>query len=378
MHGLLASTFDDKGLALESLAAIASIDIKADEKALNTVAARLGVPLRLFSAEELAEEEDRLETPSEIVRAETGTPGVAEAAAVKAGTLLVPKRRSARATCAIGLAAAPIDVASFGRARGTLHIVGIGPGEAAQRTESAVAALGASTDWVGYGLYLDLIADLDTGKTAHRFPLGDEEIRVRHALTLAGEGKTVALVSSGDAQIYAMASLVYELLEASGERALPDAARRVAVACHPGISALQMASARAGALIGHDFCAISLSDLLTPASDIRRRLATAALGDFVTALYNPRSGRRTELIEIAKSFFMSHRSPDTPVIVAVNLGREGEKVRVTTLKDFDPQSVDMLTTVLIGSSQSRILRRGDGTIAFTPRGYESKAGKGGA
>ncbi|MBU1174648.1 MAG: precorrin-2 C(20)-methyltransferase [Alphaproteobacteria bacterium] len=376
IYGLLASTLSDKGLSPESLAAIASIDIKADEPALNRVAERFGVPLRLFSAAELAEEEARLVTPSEVVRAETGTPGVAEAAALKAGTLLVPKRRSARATCAIGLAAAPIEIAEFGRARGMLHIVGIGPGDAAQRTGSAVRALSVSTDWVGYGLYLDLVADLQGRRKTHRFPLGDEEVRVRHALELAGKGRTVALVSSGDAQIYAMASLVYELLDATGERALSDAARRIAVACHPGISAMQMASARAGALIGHDFCAISLSDLLTPAADIRRRLATAALGDFVTALYNPRSGRRTELIEIAKGFFLAHRRPDTPVIVATNLGRDGERVRVTNLKDFDPQSVDMLTIVLIGSSQSRILRRGDGTVAFTPRGYDRKTEKG--
>src|SRR5690606_7810094 len=125
------------------------------------------------------------------------------------------------------------------------------------------------------------------------------EARVRHALELAATGRTVALVCSGDAQIYAMAALVYELLAASGPRAVSDAARRVLVASHPGISALQAASAAAGALLGHDFCAISLSDLLTPRADILRRLEAAADGDFVTALYNPRSRRRTELLERA-------------------------------------------------------------------------------
>ncbi len=339
------------------------------------MAERLGVPLRLFSAAELAKEEARLVTPSEAVRAETGTPGVAEAAALKAGTLIVPKHRSARATCAIGMADRPIDISAFGRARGVLHIVGIGPGAPEERTEAVVRALAAATDWVGYGLYLDLIADLDTGKTHHRFGLGNEERRVRCALTLAGEGRTVALVSSGDAQIYAMASLVYELIEARGERAVPETARRVEIACHPGISALQMASAKAGALIGNDFCAISLSDLLTPAKDIHKRLGAAALGDFVTALYNPRSGQRTELINIAKRFFLAYRPPETPVIVAANLGRAGERVKVTTLADFDPGTVDMLTIVLIGSSHSHAFERGDGTVAFTPRGYENKAEK---
>jgi cobalt-precorrin 5A hydrolase/precorrin-3B C17-methyltransferase len=227
---------------------------------------------------------------------------------------------------------------------------------------------------VGYDLYLDLVSDLRFGQQQHRFPLGDEEPRVRHALELAGAGKTVALICSGDAQIYAMASLVYELLEAVGDRRLTDPARRVAVEIHPGISAFQAASAAAGALIGHDFACISLSDLLTPADTIRQRLAAAAQGDFVTALYNPRSQRRTDLIEEAKAAFVAHRPLETPVIVASNLGRPGERVKVTTLSAFDPQSVDMLTIVLIGASASRILKRGDGrTVAFTPRGYDRKA-----
>src|SRR6185369_16002716 len=162
--------------------------------------------------------------------------------------LVVPKRKSKRATCAIGRAPAPIDAMAFGRAPGMLHVIGVGPGDRPSRTASAVAALDASTDWVGYGLYLDLIADLKFAQQEHRFPLGDEEARVRHAIELAGQGKAVALVCSGDAQIYAMASLVFELLEAVGERRLTDAGRRVAVEVHPGISAVQAASAAAGAL----------------------------------------------------------------------------------------------------------------------------------
>src|SRR6185503_14628107 len=148
---------------------------------------------------------------------------------------------------------------------------------------------------------------------------------------LAATGKTVALVCSGDAQIYAMASLVFELIEAVGERKVSEPARRVAVEIHPGISAFQAGSAAAGALIGHDFACISLSDLLTPANTIRKRLEAAASGDFVTALYNPRSQRRVGLIEEAKSTFIMHRPPDTPVIVASNLGRLAQKVTLTTL-----------------------------------------------
>jgi cobalt-precorrin 5A hydrolase/precorrin-3B C17-methyltransferase len=267
-----------------------------------------------------------------------------------------------------------LAVEKFGRAPGLLHVVGIGPGEAASRTADAARALAASTDWVGYGLYLDLVADLREGQQEHRFGLGDEEARVRHALELAGTGRTVALVCSGDAQIYAMAALVFELLEAGGARAVSEAARRVGVAVHPGISALQAASARAGALIGHDFCAISLSDLLTPRETILTRLRAAAEGDFVVALYNPRSGRRTELIETARTMFLAHRPAETPVLIGRALGRPEETVDVVRLDEFDPARIDMMTVVLVGSSASRAFRRGDGRlVAYTPRGYARKA-----
>jgi len=372
--GLVAATLADNGLAEKSLAALATIDLKADEAAFHIAAAHFGVPLRLFTTAELDAERARLVTPSAIVEAEIGTPGVAEAAALKAGALIVPKHKSARATCAIGRAPQPLDVAAFGRAPGLLHVVGIGPGDAASRSAAAVAALDASADWVGYGLYLDLVADLRRDQTEHRFPLGDEEARTRHALELAATGRTVALICSGDAQIYAMAALVYELLAAEGPRRLSDAARRVGIEIHPGISAFQAASAAAGALIGHDFACISLSDLLTPAAAIRRRLAAAASGDFVTALYNPRSQRRTALLDEACVMFRAQRPPATPVVVARNLGRPAQHVTVTTLAAFDPETVDMLTIVLIGASTSRALTRGDGrTLAFTPRGYEQKA-----
>lgn len=369
---LVERTFAENGLALQSLAALVSIDIKADEAGLLAAAAHFGVPFQTFKNVDLAAQ--KVPHPSTIVEKETGTPSVAEAAAMMAGELIVEKRKTANATLAISRADKPVKVEALGRAPGQLHIVGIGPGEAMQRTASAVQALTQATDWVGYGLYLDLIADLKDGQSEHRFDLGDEEARVRHALEEAGEGKCVSLVCSGDAQIYAMAALVYELLQAEGARALSDAARRVAVESHPGISAFQMASARAGALIGHDFCCISLSDLLTPRDAIERRLEAAAAGDFVTALYNPRSQRRTELIEKTKILFLAHRPADTPVILASNLGRADEQVRVETLESFDPGSIDMLTIVLIGSSASRSFQRGNGqTVTFTPRGYERKA-----
>jgi len=369
--GLIETALAEAGLSSAALAALATVDIKADEAGFHAAAEHFDVPLRLFMAAELATRE--VPNPSPTVMEEVGTPSVSEAAAQFAGPLVVEKRKTDNATVAIARAAAPIDPEALGRAPGQLHIVGIGPGEPAQRTASAVDALRAATDWVGYGLYLDLIADLRHGHTEHRFDLGAEEVRVRHALEEAGKGRRVALVCSGDGQIYAMAALVYELLDAGGERALSDAARRVAVECHPGISAFQMASGRAGALIGHDFCCVSLSDLLTPRQAVMQRLEGAATGDFVTALYNPRSKRRTDLIEITQELFLKHRPPETPVIIATNLGRPGERVRTVTLSDFDPAEIDMLTIVLIGSSQSRAFVRGDGrTVTFTPRGYERK------
>ena len=372
--GLVDATLANAHLSPLSLAAIATIDIKADERAIHAAAAHFRVPVRFLTVAELDHERPRLATPSAAVEAEIGTPSVAEAAALKAGRLIVPKQKSARATCAIGRAETPIDPQAIGRARGTLHLVGIGPGDVLSRTASATSALEGSSDWVGYGLYLDLIADLRLEQEEHRFGLGDEEPRVRHALELAATGKTVALVCSGDAQIYAMATLVYELLDAAGPRALSDAARRIAIETHPGISAFQAASAKTGALIGHDFCCISLSDLLTPREAILSRLKAAAEGDFVVALYNPRSGRRTELLDEAKRIFLGHRPADTPIIIARDLGRPGEDTHVVTLATFDPETVDMLTIVLIGSSTSQAFARGDGKpVAYTPRGYARKA-----
>lgn len=363
-----------ENLAPQSLACLATVALKADETGILDAARHYGVPLRLFSVDELNQERYRLEQPSAVVEAEIGTPSVAEAAALKAGVLAVKKLKGKRATCAIGKAPRPLDLETFGRAPGRLHLVGLGPGDAASRTAAAVAALADATDWVGYGLYLDLAADLHQGQAEHRFPLGDEELRVRHALELAGQGRAVALLCSGDAQIYAMAALVYELLDAEGPRAVTDNARRVAVLTHPGVSAFQAASAAAGALIGHDFCAISLSDLLTPREDIEKRLRAAAEGDFVTAFYNPRSQRRIDLIETAKSVYLAHRPPTTPVIVARSLCRPEQQVEVTTLADFDPASIDMLTIVLFGASTSRAFTRGSGqTVTFTPRGYAKKA-----
>ncbi|WP_119458942.1 precorrin-3B C(17)-methyltransferase [Rhodospirillaceae bacterium SYSU D60014] len=373
--GLARRCLDESGLAPQSVACVVSIALKAAEPAIHALAAELGVPARFFDAATLKAEAPRLANPSDLVFRETGCHGVAEGAALAAagaaGRLVLPKIRSARATCAIAQSPHIIDPEAIGRARGRLAIVGIGPGDAAARTPEATAALKAATDLVGYRLYLDLLGDLTRGKPLHGYDLGEETARVRVALALAAAGREVALVCSGDAGIYAMGSLVYEQIERSGD---PDW-ERVDIVGIPGISAMQAAAARIGAPLGHDFCAISLSDLLTPWDVIEQRLKAAAAGDFVVAFYNPVSQRRRTQLATAREILLAARPAETPVVLARNLGREGERVTVTTLDSLDPEMVDMLTLVLIGSSATRAVPRPDGGAwVYTPRGYDRKNG----
>ncbi|MBW8282094.1 MAG: bifunctional cobalt-precorrin 5A hydrolase/precorrin-3B C(17)-methyltransferase, partial [Rhizobium sp.] len=318
----------DSDLAWQSLAAVASIDVKADETAIHDVAAHFGVPARFFPAARLEEEAPRLQNPSEVVFAEVGCHGVAEGAALAgvgpSGDLVFPKIKSKGVTAAIAHSAATVDPATIGQARGTLYVVGIGPGADQWRSPEVSAMVSASTDLVGYSLYLDLLGPLAKGKTRHDFDLGKEEARVVHAMELAGEGKTVALVCSGDAGIYAMATLVFELFEKGG---ISDAASRIEVQVSPGISALQAAAARIGAPLGHDFCTISLSDLLTPWEHNPRRVKAAGEGDFVIAFYNPVSMKRRTQLAWARDKLLEYRPASTPVILATNLGRPGEHVR---------------------------------------------------
>jgi cobalt-precorrin 5A hydrolase/precorrin-3B C17-methyltransferase len=365
---LAGQALDKAGLSAKSLAAVASIELKSDEAAIHAVARHFGVPARFFTAEELNRETPRLKNPSDIVAKEVGVPGVSEAAALAcAGArseLVVEKTRSARGTCAIARSPEPL-LHLPGEARGIVHVVGIGPGTPDWRAPAARAALEASSDWVGYGLYLDLVADVKSGQEEHRFPLGGEEDRVRHAIELAKHGKEVSLVCSGDAGIYAMAALVYEVVDLEPSR--------IAVNVIPGISAFQAAAAKAGAMIGHDFCCISLSDLLTPWEAIEKRVKAAAEGDFVISFYNPRSLKRRDQLERAFAILAAHRPDDTPVIIASNLGRPEETVKIVRFADFNPDDVDMLTLVMVGSSQSKSFARGDGkTYAYTPRGYAKK------
>ncbi len=242
-----------------------------------------------------------------------------------------------------------------------LFIIGIGPGDPSQRTPAADRALDAAKELIGYGLYLDLLGERIAGKHCHRLPLGDEHARARLALDRAASGRKVALVSSGDAGIYAMATLVFELLDRERSTKWND----VAIEVVPGISALQATASRAGAPLAHDFCTISLSDLLTPWETIVRRLHGAGSGDFVVALFNPVSRRRRWQLAQARDILLDYRAADTPTILGRNVSRAGEAVEIIQLGELSPERVDMLTLIIVGNRETRSV----GPWVYTPRGY---------
>ena len=356
------------GLAAEAVAGLASINRKADEPALLELARQRHWPVRWFSAEELAAVP--VPTPSATVAAEMGTASVAEAAALlaagPAARLLVPKRIAHNQDGERG--AATLAIAHAGEqwapSQGHLHLVGSGPGRLDLLTPDARLALAEASVWVGYGLYLDLLEPLRRPDQLRcDGQLTQERARCQQALDLASQGLNVALVSSGDSGIYAMAGLALELWLAR------PADGRPTFTVHPGLSALQLAAARAGAPLMHDFCTISLSDRLTPWAVIEQRLQAAASGDFVVALYNPRSLGRDWQLARARELLLQGRPPSTPVVLARQLGRPEEEVSIHTLRDLPIDRVDMLTLVLVGNSTSRST---DGWVV-TPRGYPGAA-----
>ncbi len=377
---LVHKTLSDAGRSPFEVTGVWSIDVKADEAAVHALADNLGVATGFYPAADLEALHARLANPSDVVFAEVGCHGVAEGAALAAAgqsaTLLIEKQKSANATCA---AALMTGNALPSRARGSLSVVGIGPGAADWRTPEASRLIAGADELVGYGLYIDLLGPLAAGKPRQDFPLGGEEDRCRYALERAAEGKNVALICSGDAGIYAMGALVMELMDrAESDGGVSDAAKRVEIINAPGISALQAASARAGAILGHDFCTISLSDLLTPRDDIIKRLNAAAQGDFVIAFYNPVSMKRRTLLAEAREILLRHRPADTPVLLASNLGRTEETLKQRTLAALEVDEVDMLTVVLVGSSNTKAFSTGDisagadGVRTYTPRGYAKR------
>ena len=253
-----------------------------------------------------------------------------------------------------------MEKCNHGSGSGTLYVVGTGPGSIKQMTLAANDALAKSEVIIGYSTYLELIPEFLEGKEVISSEMMKEVDRCRKALETASSGKQVALVSGGDPGIYAMAGLVFEMAKEAGYTC--------AIEIIPGLAAINSCAARLGAPLMHDFAAISLSDLLTPWEVIEKRLKAAADADFVVAIYNPRSKRRTEQIVRAREIFLSHRKADTPVGIVTAATRENEKIVVTSLEDMLNHQIGMQSTVIIGNSQTFTWK----DLMITPRGYGKK------
>ncbi|MFB6713668.1 MULTISPECIES: precorrin-3B C(17)-methyltransferase [unclassified Streptomyces] len=348
--GLIRDALHEAGLSPLSIAELVTVDAKADEPGIVATASQLGVPLRTYAADELARIE--VPNPSGAPLAAVGTPSVAEAAALAAGgELLVPKRKSnpsgraAMATCAV-VRRAP---------RGRLAVVGLGPGARDLLTPRAREELRRASVLVGLDQYVDQIRDLlRPGTTVLESGLGAEEERARTAVAEARKGHAVALIGSGDAGVYAMAS-----------PALAEAGADIDVVGVPGVTAALAAAAILGAPLGHDHVSISLSDLHTPWEVIERRVRAAAEADIIVTFYNPRSRGRDWQLPKALSILSEHREAATPVGVVRNASRPDESSRVTSLAALDPATVDMMTVVTVGNTATREIA---GRMV-TPRGY---------
>lgn len=352
VYGLVRDALRDAGLSVLSVVEVATVDAKADEPGIVGAAGRLGVPVRTYPAGVLAA--IAVPNPSDAPLAAVGTPSVAEAAALAAGRggeLLVPKRKSspegrpAMATCAV-VRRAP---------RGRLAVVGLGPGARDLLTPRATAELRRASVLVGLDQYVDQIRDLlRPGTRVIESGLGREEERARTAVAEAQAGHAVALIGSGDAGVYAMAS-----------PALAEAADDIEVVGVPGVTAALAAAALLGAPLGHDHVSISLSDLHTPWEVIERRVRAAAEADIVVTFYNPRSRGRDWQLPKALALLAEHRTGTTPVGVVRNASRPDGTTRLTTLARLDPATVDMMTVVTVGNTATREIA---GRMV-TPRGY---------
>nr|WP_179198142.1 precorrin-3B C(17)-methyltransferase [Nostoc sp. T09] len=340
-------------LAPASVAGVFAPISTAANPAIHAVASALEVPTRFFTPNQL-----------ENLRSQgyTLAQAVAMAATGTSGQLI----STAEAEVAIAISPQPIDPSTIGQPRGRLAVIGTGPGSLEWMSPEVKEILKSATDLVGYTTYLNLVGSLAEGKQRHDSDNREEIARAEMALDLAAEGRYVAVVSSGDPGIYAMATAIFEVLDRHAKPEWDSIDIHVA----PGISAMQAAAAAIGAPLGHDFCAISLSDILKPWSIIEQRIAAVAEADFAIAFYNPVSKERTWQLTEARNILLRYRTPDTPVVLARNLGRPGQAVKVITLEELAPAVADMRTIILVGSSKTRTIQRGDGSISvYTPRRY---------
>jgi len=356
---LVQQVLENAGLAAASVAGFFALKEDMGNPALETVSQYFKVPVRFFNLSELVELDS-------IEFIENKAAQIALTAAGE-NSHLIESDRPNSVNCAIALAAQPFDARAIGISRGKLAIVGTGPGGAPWMSPEVKEILREATDWVGYKFYLDLAGTLRFGQKRHDSDNREEIDRARFALDLAASGKSVAVVSSGDPGIFAMAAAVFEAIDFDAKPEWQGIDIRVA----PGISAMQAAAAAIGAPLGHDFCVISLSDILKPWEVIEQRIAAAAAADLVMAFYNPISKQRIWQLARAIEILLQSRDPKTPVILGRNLGRPGQSVRVCTLSEFQPQDADMRTLVIVGSSQTRIIPRKYRDVwVYTPRRYQ--------
>ncbi|XSG82176.1 MAG: precorrin-3B C(17)-methyltransferase [Methyloligella sp. ZOD6] len=251
---------------------------------------------------------------------------------------------------------------------GRVTVVGLGPGAPELTTPAVTTALGEASDLVGYETYLRRVPDIRRDQTVHASDNRYELDRARHALSLAASGRNVVVVSGGDPGVFAMAAALFEAVE-TGE----EAWRSLEIAVQPGVSAMLAAAAEAGAPLGSDFCAISLSDNLKSWATIEKRLTAAALGDFVVALYNPASKARPRQLGQAFDLLRRHRRAETVVIFARAAGTRDAALRVTTLADADGTEADMRTLVIVGAERTRTIpREGNTPWVYTPRSEAEK------
>jgi cobalt-precorrin 5A hydrolase / precorrin-3B C17-methyltransferase len=347
---VIQQSLADAKLAPASVAGIFAPITAAANPAIHNLAKSLGVPARFFSPNQL-----------ESLLAQGYSPAQAAAIAATASSPIFSSPQMA-----IAISSQPIDPNAIGQPRGKLAIIGTGPGASKWMSPEVKDILKSATDLVGYKTYLDLIGSLADGKQRHESDNREEIARAKMALDLAATGRYVAVVSSGDPGIYAMATAVFEVLDHHHQAEWDSVDIHVA----PGISAMQAAAAAIGAPLGHDFCAISLSDILKPWSIISQRIAAAAQADFAIAFYNPVSKERTWQLAETRDILLQYRTPETPVVLARNLGRTGETVKVITLEQLTPAVADMRTVILVGSTQTRTIQRSDGSISvYTPRRY---------
>ncbi|NTY37334.1 precorrin-3B C(17)-methyltransferase [Burkholderia diffusa] len=344
----IEAALDAQGLARLALAAIVAPASEIGDAALEEAAQTLGVPLRFVDVDV-----DH--------RAQTDAATLLGRALRVAHTL-----RAASNGLACAVASHPVDPATLGRARGRLTVLGLGPGGAAWLTPAARAALAQATDILGYTTYVNMAGPFRADQRVHGTDNREEMQRARHAFELAAEGRRVAVVSSGDPGVFAMAAAVLEALDESRDPQWAAVDLRV----EPGISASLATAAQAGAPLGHDFCAISLSDNLKPWDVIETRLRHAAQADLVMAFYNPISRARPWQLDRALDVVRAHRAADTVVVLGRDIGRPGATLATTTLGALRSDQVDMRTMVIVGSSTTRRFAIDGGREwVYTPRWY---------